>query len=103
MAKYIIHFTANPQAWPTHATAAVELWEGTASAATALLDAGTLSTIDWTSNMEGYATLEAASQAVAIQVAAAFFPFFTQTIEELVPWSEASAAILAGGRAAAEG
>ncbi len=53
--------------------------------------------------MEGYATLEAASKAVAIQVAAAFFPFFTQTIEELVPWSEASAAILAGVRAAAEG
>ena len=53
--------------------------------------------------MEGYATLEAASKAAAIQVAAAFFPFFTQTIEEVVPWTEAAAAILAGVRAAAEG
>ena len=102
MAKYIIHFKANAQAFPTDPSAAVELWEGTVAAATAFLDAGTLSTIAWTSNMEGYATLESASKAAPIQVAAAFFPFFTQTIEEVVPWTEA-AAILAGVRAVAEG
>ena len=103
MAKYIIHFQANPEAWPNDPAAVLGLWEGVVSAATALLEAGTVSTIDWTSNSEGYATLEADSKAGAIEVTAAFFPSFSQSIEEVVPWAEASAAILAGARAAAAG
>ena len=103
MSKYIIHFTANPEAWPTDPAAALGLWEGVVGAATALLEGGTLSTIDWTSNTEGYATLNADSKAGVIEVTAAFFPLFNQTIEELVPWAEATAAILTGARAAAEG
>ena len=103
MPKYIIHFHANPEAWPTDPAAVLALWEGVVPAGTALIDAGTLSTVDWISNLEGYATLEADSKAAAIEVGAAFFPFFGQSIEEVVPWAEATAAILAGARAAAEG
>lgn len=103
MAKYIIHFKANPEAWPTDPAAVLALWEGALGAATAMIDAGTISMIDWSSNAEGYATLEADSKAGAIEVSAAFFPFFSQSIEEVVPWAEATAAILAGARAAAEG
>ena len=103
MAKYIIHFKTNVEAWPTDPAAVLALWEGVVGAGTAMIDAGTISTVDWTSNMEGYATVEADSKAAAIEVGAAFFPFFSQSIEEVVPWAEATAAILAGARAAAEG
>ncbi len=103
IAKYIIHFEANAEAWPTDPAAVLAIWEGVVPAATALLDAGTLSTIDWTSNTEGYATLEASSKAVVLEVTAAFFPLFNQSIEEVVPWAQATTAILAGARAAAGG
>ena len=101
MAKYMIHFHANPNAFPTDPAASLAVWEGAFGAGNAMLDAGVFAAIEWTSNMEGYATVEADSKAGAIQAAASFFPYFTQTIEELVPWAEASTAILAGARAAA--
>ena len=102
-AKYIIHFEANAESWPTGPATVLALWEGVVPAATALLDAGTVTTIDWTGNTEGYATLEANSKAGALEVTAAFFPLFSQAIEEVAPWAETTAAILAGARAAAGG
>lgn len=103
MAKYIIHFETNVEAWPTDPAAVLAAWEGVVTGATALLDAGTVSSIDWASNTAGYAILEANSKVGALEVTAAFFPLFSQSIEEVVPWAEATTAILAGARAAAGG
>jgi hypothetical protein len=103
MAKYLIHFHANANAFPTDPAATVEVWEGVIGAGSAMIEAGVFASIELTSNMEGYATVEADSKAGAIQATSAFFPYFTQTIEEIVPWAEASAAILAGARLAAGG
>ena len=77
------------------------LWEGVIAGAEALLESGTLSEINFTSNMAGYTTLDAPSKEAAIEVGAAFFPLFSQEIDEVVPWVEAKAALLAGARSAA--
>ncbi len=66
-----------------------------------MIEAGIFAAIEFTSNMEGYATVVADSKTAAVQASASFFPYFTQTIEEIIPWAEATAAILAGARAAA--
>ena len=100
MAKYIINYQANPAAWPVDPAERLALWEGVIAGAQALLDSGTLSEINFTSNLAGYTTLEAASKAAAVEIGAAFFPLFTQEILEVLPWDEAKAAILAGAQSA---
>ncbi len=79
-----------------------ELTQGLTAGGSALLESGTLDEINWTSNTEGYAILEAPSKATAVGVATPFFPFFSQEILEVVPWEEAIGAILASAKAAAE-
>ena len=101
MAKYVIRYRANPVAWPTDPVERLALWEGVIAGAQALLDSGALSEINFTSNMAGYTTLEASSKQAGIEVGAAFFPLFSQEIEEIVPWEEAKAALLAGAKSAA--
>ncbi len=101
MAKYIIRFKTNPEAWPTDPAEVFALWEGVVGAGTALLEGGTLAEISWTSTLEGYAIMEASSKDAALGVATPFFPLFNQEIDEVVPWAEATSAILAGAKAAA--
>lgn len=101
MAKYLIHFVANASAFPTDPAATLAVWEAAISAGNAMIDAGVFTAIEFISNMEGYATVEAESKSRAIQASASFFPYFTQNIDEVVAWGDATAAILAGARAAA--
>ena len=101
MPRYIIRFKANPAAWPTDPAALVGIWEGVIAGGNRLLADGTLSEIGWISNTEGYALLQAPSKDVALGVATPFFPFFSQEIDEAVPWEKGAAAILGGARTAA--
>ena len=101
MAKYIIRFKVNPEAWPTDQAGALKAWEGVVGGGTALLESGTLAEINWTSNLAGYAIMEATSKSAALGVATPFFPLFNQEIDEVLPWAEAIAAILGAAKAAA--
>lgn len=103
MAKYVIRFQANPESWPTDPVERLALWEQVIAGAQGLLDSGTLSEINFTSNMADYTTLEAPSKAAPTSVAADFFPLFSQQVDEILPWDEAKAALLAGAKSAAGG
>lgn len=47
---------------------------------------------------EGFVTMDADSKAEVVAVAAPFFPYWTQEIYELTPWSEAKDSILGSVR-----
>ena len=53
VAKYIIRFKANPEAWPADPAEVLLLWEGVIGGAGALLESGTLTELNWTSNLAG--------------------------------------------------
>ncbi len=101
MAKYIIRFQTNPEAWPADPAEVLALWEGVVAGGNALLEGGTVAEINWTSGLAGYAIMEAASKAAVLGVTTPFFPLFNQEIDEAVPWEEATSAILGGAKAAA--
>ncbi len=101
MAKYIIRFKVNPEAWPTDPASVLKAWEGVVVGGTALLADGTVAEINYTSGLAGYAIMEAPSKNAVIELCTPFFPLFNQEIEEAVPWAEATAAILGGAKAAA--
>ncbi len=101
MAKYIIRFQANPEAWPADPAEVLALWEGVVAGGSALLEDGSVAEINWTSDLAGYAIMESSSKAAVLAVTTPFFPLFNQEIDEAVPWAEATAAILDGAKAAA--
>ena len=101
VAKYIIRFKTNADAWPADPAEVLALWEGVVGGGSALIEGGTLQEISWTSGLEGYAIMEASSKDAVIGVTTPFFPLFDQEIDEVVPWAEATSAILSGAKAAA--
>ncbi len=101
MAKYIIRFKTNADAWPADPAEVLALWEAVVGGGSALIESGTLEEISWTSGLEGYAIMEASSKDAVIGVTTPFFPLFDQEIDEVVPWAEATSAILSGAKAAA--
>lgn len=102
MPKYIVHYKVNPSGWPSDPSEILAMWEGALAGANQLLEQGLFEEINWVSNLEGYAVTEADSKAAVIGMVAAFFPLFTQDVMELIPHAEASEAILAGAKMAAE-
>jgi hypothetical protein len=102
MPKYIVHYKADPSNWPSDPSEILAAWEGALAGADQMLEQGLFEQINWVSNLEGYALTEAESKAAVIRLVAAFFPLFTQDVMELTPHGEASEAILAGAKMAAE-
>jgi hypothetical protein len=102
MPKYIVHYEVNPSGWPSDPSEVLAMWEGALAGANQMLEQGLFEDISWVSNLEGYAVAEADSKAAVMRMVAAFFPLFTQDVMELTPHAEASAAILAGAKMAAE-
>ncbi len=98
MSTFQIHFRANPALWPTDPQDSLALWERSAQGADAMLESGALRDLYFVSAAEGYANVDADSKSAAIAVCAAFFPNFTQEIQELVPWDQAKEAILGSAR-----
>ncbi len=101
MAKYIIRFQTNPEAWPADPAEVLALWEEVIGNGNALLEDGSVAEISWTSDLAGYAIMESSSKDAALGVTSAFSPWFNQEIDEAVPWAEATAAILDSAKAAA--
>ena len=101
MANYIIRFKTNPEAWPADPAQVLALWEGVIGGGNALIEGGILAEINWTSNLAGYAIMEASSKDAVFGAVTPFFPLFDQEIDEVVPWAEGSSAILSGAKAAA--
>jgi hypothetical protein len=102
MSKYMIHYKVNPSGWPGDPSEILALWEGALAGASQMLEQGLFEDINWVSNLEGYAVAEADSKAAVIGRVAPFFPLFTQDVVELTPHAEASEAIVAGAKMAAE-
>jgi len=102
MPKYIVHYKVNPSGWPSDPSEVLAMWEGALAGAKQMQEQGLFEEINWVSNLEGYAVTEADSKAAVIGRVAAFFPLFTQDVMELTPHAEASEAILAGAKMAAE-
>ncbi len=98
MPTYQIHFKANPALWPTDPQENLALWEQTVQGADAMLETGAMKDLYFISATEGYVCVEADTKAAAVAVAAAFFPNWTQEIQELVPWEQAKDAILGAVR-----
>ena len=101
MAKYIIRFQANPEAWPADPADVLALWEEVIGSGNALLEDGTVAEINWTSDRAGYAIMESSLKDAVLGVTTPFFPLFNQEIDEVVPWAKATSAILDSAKAAA--
>ena len=98
MSTYQIHFQANTALWPTDPQDNLALWEQTAQGADAMLETGAMRDLFFISATEGYVCVDADTKSAAVAVAAAFFPNWTQEIQELVPWEKAKEAILGAVR-----
>ena len=58
VAKYIIRFQANPEAWPADSAEVLALWEQVLGCGSALLEGSTPAEISWTSGLAGCAIME---------------------------------------------
>ena len=103
MATYLIHWRANPANWPTDPKELQAVWETAAAGGDTMLASGAFKEIRWTDNTAGYAIAECDSKAEALALCTPFFPYFSQTIEETVPWETARDAVLAAARQMAGG
>lgn len=103
MATYMVNWEANPAVWPTNPSDVLAVWEKATAGADMMLASGAFKEIRWTSNTAGYGVVECDSKAEAIAICTPFFPYFSQTIEEAVPWEAARDAVLGAARQAAGG
>ena len=101
MSRYMIRFKANPAAWPTDPKAVLAVVEGVVAGGNQMLAARAISEVNFISNTEGYAIVEASSADAALGVASPFFPLYSQEIHEIVPWERATAAVLGALKMAA--
>lgn len=101
MPKYMILFEANPSTWPTDPKQLLALWEKMLAGGDAFLKGGQLREVGWFTNTKGYAMIEADSKGKVLELVNAFFPFFTQEIQEIVPWEKAKESLLSSVRMAA--
>ena len=101
MPKYMVLYKANPSTWPTDPKALLAFTEKTAAGADMLLKSGAVKEIGAFNSTDGYAMIEAESKVKVIEIVAAFNPFFSQEIHEIVPWAEAQQANLRAARQAA--
>lgn len=98
MATYLIHYHANPALWPSDPHESVALWEQSIAGADQLIASGVLRDMYVVDATQGFGTMDAESKSEVLAVVAPFFPFFTQDIYELSPWSEAKESILGAVR-----
>ncbi len=103
MATYLIHWKANPDNWPSDPKEVQAVWDAVAGGGDMMLANGGFTEIRWISNTSGYCIAECDSKAEALAVCTPFFPYFSQTIEETVPWEAGRDAVLEAARQGASG
>ncbi len=101
MATYLIRWHANPENWPTDSKETLAVWEAACAGADQAIASGGFKEIRWINAISGYCIAEAGSKAEAMATVAAFFPYFSQTVEETAAWEEGRDATLAALRSAA--
>ena len=97
----MVLWKSNPSSWPTDPKALLTLMEKVTAGGDMLLKSGAMKEIGSFSSTEGYALVEAESKANVLEITAAFNPFFTETIHEIVPWEQGTQAMLRAYRQAA--
>ena len=101
MARYMVTWKANPQAWPTDSKQVLDVVEGAIGGGDQLLAAGAIKELGWLTPQEGYAIFEADSKESVLGMVHGFFPYYTQDVREVVPWEAGKKAILESARQAA--
>ena len=103
MATYLIIWRANTLRWPEESKEVRGIWEAVAAGGDEMLAAGVFKEIRWTSRTSGYCLAECSSQAEVVAACSPFDPYFSYTIEEVVPWEAGRDAVVAEVRRAAGG
>ncbi len=103
MATYLIHWAANSADWPTDPQEVQAVWEAVTAGGDKMLANGAFKEIRWITNTSGYCIAECDSKAEALARVTPFFPYFSQTIEEAVPWDAGRDAVLGAARELAGG
>ena len=98
MKTYLVRWQANASEWPLDPKEVQAVWEAACSGANAMLESGAFKEIRWLSGTSGYGIVEGESKADALAVVTPFFPYFSQTVEEAVPWEAGRDAVLAAAR-----
>ncbi len=101
MARFLVLFRANPSVWPTDPKQALAVLEGAFPGADQLLASGAIKEAGWFTAQEGYALFEADSKDRVLGMVHSFFPYWSQDIHEIVPWDQATQALLGSARQAA--
>jgi len=101
MSKYMVLLHPNSESWPKDPKQSLATWEGAAAGADQLLKTGLAKEHGWFTNLEGYTVFEAESKEKVLEMVTPFFPLFSYTIHEVVPWEKGRNAVLAGARQAA--
>ena len=102
MATYLIHWAATSAEWPNDPKEVQAVWETVAAGGDAMLASGGFQEIRWLSNTSGYCIAECDSKAEALASVTPFFPYFSQTVEEAVPWDAGRDAVVGAARALAK-
>ena len=97
----MVHFRANPTAWPSDSKQALPILERVFAGSDYLFKEGALKEVGWFTPQAGYAIFEADSKEKVLELIQPFFPYYSQDIQEIVSWEKGKQAILAGARAAA--
>ncbi len=103
MSRYLVLWKANPSVWPTDRKAVLAVVEAATGGGSQLLNAGAIKELGWLTTDEGYAIFEADSKATVLGMLQGFSPYFSQSIQEIVPWEAGSNALLESARQAASG
>jgi len=98
MARYLVLWKANPAVWPADPKQALAIIEGAEAGGDMLLQSGGAEEIGWLTAESGFAIFQADSKATVLGAVQPFFPFYSQEIHEIVPWKDATAALLASAR-----
>ena len=101
MSRYLVHWKANPSVWPTDPKAILAVVEASTGGGDQLLKSGAIQEMGWLTNEEGYAIFEADSKATVLGMLQGFSPYFSPSVQEIVPWEAGVKAIVESARQAA--
>ena len=100
MSRYLVLWRANAAAWPTDPKQYLAVLEGAVGGGDQLLKSGAAKEIGWLSPQGGYALFEADSKESVLGMVQGFFPYYTQSVQEIVPWEKGKQSIVQSARQA---
>lgn len=98
MSRYLVLWSANPAVWPTDPKQAVAVLEAADGGVKQLQKSGALADIGWLTAQDGFAIFEAGSKEQVLGMVHGFYPWYKQTVQEIVPFEHGVEAIMATAR-----